>query len=203
MSEVVKKKQGTKHKSEQERREQILSCSMEVFLNKGYHNTTMKEIVASTGLSKGAIYHYFSCKEEIFNAIFLDFDQKITADFERVSVADDPLTEIKNLLTSTLDEMIRFFRMYYVCLEMSESDALQQQFDQTTEFIRQSVTRSIKEKYDLPTQVDVEDVFSSFNLMMEGLLSLAATKKSFEPKASLQVVFRVIDHLLEVSEQKK
>lgn len=199
----MKKKQGTKHKSEQERREQILSCSMEVFLSKGYHNTTMKEIVASTGLSKGAIYHYFSSKEDIFNAIFLDFDQKITADFERISVADDPLTEIKNLLTSTLDEMIRFFRMYYVCLEMSESDALQRQFDQTTEFIRQSVTRSITEKYDLPTQVDVEDVFSSFNLMMEGLLSLAATKKSFNANEQLLVVFRVIDHLLEVKQESK
>jgi len=197
----VKKKQGTKHKSEQERREQILNCSMEVFLNKGYHNTTMKEIVAATGLSKGAIYHYFDSKEDIFNAIFLDFDQKMRSDFERVSDADDPLAEIKQLISDKLDEMISFFRMYYVCIEMSESEALQQRFDQTTEYIRENVTRAITEKHNLSTKVDADDFFTSFNLMMEGLLSLAATKNSFDARGHLQVVFRVIDHLFESKEE--
>lgn len=48
----------------------ILDTSMELFLKKGYDNTTIQEIVDELGdLSKGAIYHHFKSKEEILEAV--------------------------------------------------------------------------------------------------------------------------------------
>ncbi|HOP03843.1 MAG TPA: TetR/AcrR family transcriptional regulator [Tenuifilaceae bacterium] len=47
-------------------RVRILSESFKLFLSKGYREVTMKELVEKSKLSKGAFYHYFSSKEELF-----------------------------------------------------------------------------------------------------------------------------------------
>ena len=54
----------------------ILSESFKLFLTKGYREVTMRELVNTSKLSKGAFYHYFSSKEELFKesikAFFLE-----------------------------------------------------------------------------------------------------------------------------------
>lgn len=50
--------------------ERILDVSQHLFLEKGYDNTTVQDIVEELGgLSKGAIYHHFKSKEEIMDAV--------------------------------------------------------------------------------------------------------------------------------------
>ena len=48
----------------------ILDVSTRLFVEKGYEQTSLQDIINETKLSKGAIYHHFSSKEEIFEAIF-------------------------------------------------------------------------------------------------------------------------------------
>jgi TetR/AcrR family transcriptional repressor of nem operon len=50
-------------------KEVILNASLKLFLQKSYKEVTMKEIVTETGLSKGAFYHYFSSKEQVFEEV--------------------------------------------------------------------------------------------------------------------------------------
>jgi len=47
-------------------KEYIMKTSLGLFLKKSFKDVTMKEIVEKTGLSKGAFYHYFNSKEELF-----------------------------------------------------------------------------------------------------------------------------------------
>ncbi len=49
-------------------REHILNVAFELFLNKGYKEVTMSELEKATGLTKGAFYHHFKDKLEIFEA---------------------------------------------------------------------------------------------------------------------------------------
>ena len=46
------------NKSKEERQGQILDAALKVFVNKGYADTRMDDIVNKSGLSKGAIYHH-------------------------------------------------------------------------------------------------------------------------------------------------
>ena len=49
----------------------ILDAALELFLQKGYEHTSIQDIVDHLdGLTKGAIYHHFKNKEEIFDAAF-------------------------------------------------------------------------------------------------------------------------------------
>ena len=50
--------------------EKILDVAKKLFLEKGYDQTTIQDIVDELGgLTKGAIYHHFKSKEDIMNAL--------------------------------------------------------------------------------------------------------------------------------------
>jgi TetR/AcrR family transcriptional regulator, transcriptional repressor for nem operon len=50
-------------------KEHILEVSLNLFLQKNFKEVTMQEIVEKTGLSKGAFYHYFKSKEQVFEDV--------------------------------------------------------------------------------------------------------------------------------------
>ena len=47
-------------------KQHILDVALKLFLQKGFKEVTMRDIVEQTGLSKGAVYHYFASKEVLF-----------------------------------------------------------------------------------------------------------------------------------------
>ena len=44
----------------------ILDAAAQLFTERGYDKTSLQDIIQMTGLSKGAIYHHFASKEDIF-----------------------------------------------------------------------------------------------------------------------------------------
>lgn len=68
----------------------ILDTSERLFIEKGYDNTTIQDIVDHLGdLSKGAIYHHFKGKEEIMDAVsrrYYDFDYDAYLKTERTGL---------------------------------------------------------------------------------------------------------------------
>jgi AcrR family transcriptional regulator len=51
---------------EQEVKDRIVNAACRVFSTKGYHNSTIADVVQESGLSVGAIYTYFAGKDELF-----------------------------------------------------------------------------------------------------------------------------------------
>lgn len=51
------------------RRAELLDCAQGLFLTRGYDQTTVNDVIAATGLSKGAFYHHFRAKEDLLEAI--------------------------------------------------------------------------------------------------------------------------------------
>jgi len=65
-------------------KEYILKTALKLFLKNNFKEVTMKEIVDKTGLSKGAFYHYFPSKEQLFVEVInriLEF--QINFDFKK------------------------------------------------------------------------------------------------------------------------
>ena len=53
-------------------RESICAAARRLFAQKGYEATTMRDIVAGSGMSKGAIYHHFRSKQEVLRSVVED-----------------------------------------------------------------------------------------------------------------------------------
>ena len=50
----------------QQKKNEIIQAAAIIFGEKGYFPTTMDDLVKASGMSKGAIYHYFKSKEEVY-----------------------------------------------------------------------------------------------------------------------------------------
>jgi AcrR family transcriptional regulator len=68
----------------------ILDVSQRLFLKKGYEDTSIQDIIDGLGgLSKGAVYHHFKSKEEIFNAVGDRYNEQVIKELK--AVRDDPV----------------------------------------------------------------------------------------------------------------
>lgn len=54
---------------QESRRLQIIEAAVKCFSQKGFHKTTMQDIIIESGLSSGAIYLYFKSKTDIIKVI--------------------------------------------------------------------------------------------------------------------------------------
>ena len=50
----------------------VEDVAIQLFMEQGYHATSMRQIAKRAGLALGGIYNHFSSKEEIFEAIIID-----------------------------------------------------------------------------------------------------------------------------------
>lgn len=72
----------------QERKAQILQAALACFARKGYHQTTMDDIVKESGLSKGGIYWHFDSKRDLLMSLFTELvgdPEEIFASFSKAS----------------------------------------------------------------------------------------------------------------------
>jgi AcrR family transcriptional regulator len=56
-------------KTAAERKDELVDCAQALFFAKGYEATTIADIIARAGLSKGAFYHHFESKEDLLDAL--------------------------------------------------------------------------------------------------------------------------------------
>ncbi len=54
----------------------IVSAAWSLFYRQGYDNTTVEEIIAESGTSKGSFYHYFEGKDALLSSLSYLFDEK-------------------------------------------------------------------------------------------------------------------------------
>ena len=73
-----------RNKYPEETVKRILDAATQLFVEKGYDATSLADIIAATHLSKGAIYHHFASKEDIFAAIFQRISQENTEALTRI-----------------------------------------------------------------------------------------------------------------------
>ncbi|WP_030455985.1 TetR/AcrR family transcriptional regulator [Herbidospora cretacea] len=51
-------------------RQRLLSAATRLFAEKGFESTSVQEIVAAAGVTKGAMYHYFDSKDDLLHEIY-------------------------------------------------------------------------------------------------------------------------------------
>ncbi len=66
---VVSRREITTPKAE-ETRERIVDAALDLFRDKGFDETTMRDIAGAAGVATGAAYYYFRSKEELVMAFY-------------------------------------------------------------------------------------------------------------------------------------
>jgi AcrR family transcriptional regulator len=70
----------------------IIKAARRIFGERGFAAATMDDVAASARVAKGAVYHHFTTKEALFEAVFEQTSLELVADLDCISRAEkDPL----------------------------------------------------------------------------------------------------------------
>lgn len=76
-------------------RSSIISAARECFIREGYENTHTDTILERAGVSRGALYHYFSSKRDVFEAVYVSMVEETIAHALRTRInSSSPLEEL-------------------------------------------------------------------------------------------------------------
>jgi len=64
-------------KTVEERRKEIISTAYKLFLEKGYDETAVSDIVKEMGVAQGTFYYYFESKEDVLEAITINLVEEL------------------------------------------------------------------------------------------------------------------------------
>ena len=84
-------------------KQNIIKESLQLFSVKGYHNTSLNDILEATNLTKGGLYGHFKSKEDIWHK---SYEEAViiwrNIVFKDVGSIDDPIKRIKKALENDL-----------------------------------------------------------------------------------------------------
>lgn len=99
-------------------RDVIAAAAHQLFLEQGYHGTSMRQIASATGLALGGIYNHFESKEQIFSEVliahhpYLDVLPALQA--AQGETVEEFVRDAANRLVSNLDERLDFLKLLFI-----------------------------------------------------------------------------------------
>ena len=83
----------------------ILDSACRIFAEKGYHNASVRDVAAATGVSPAGLYYYFQSKEELLHLILetslASLIQRVEGELAQVK---DPAVRLRTILRAHLDQ---------------------------------------------------------------------------------------------------
>ncbi|RYU12946.1 TetR/AcrR family transcriptional regulator [Nocardioides iriomotensis] len=155
----------------------LVEVAAELFTAQGYAGTSLDEIVAGARVTKGALYHHFSGKQALFEAVFEQVEDDASSSIKRaVRDEKDPWEKALTGLRAFLDVLQR---PEYRRLVIQEGPAVlgyekyREQEERSTYGIVQDIVSSVLASYDLePSMVE------TFSRVFFGAMSAAGSAVS-------------------------
>ena len=99
------------------RRRQIADAAVHLFIKKGFHKTTTRQIARTAEISIGSLYEYFNCKEDILylvcDFIHSEMEQGVASAMAKASGGRDALAKVIREYFMVCHRMSDFILMIY------------------------------------------------------------------------------------------
>lgn len=101
----------------QRRRSQIAEAAVGLFIEKGFHKTTTREIAQTAGIAIGSLYEYVACKEDVLylvcESIHTEVQQGLEGALKRAGGGQSVLAEVIREYFLVCDRMSDFILLMY------------------------------------------------------------------------------------------
>ena len=75
--------------AQEEKRRLLLDAAVRVFAHRGFHDSRVGDITAEAGVAHGLLYHYFTSKDEVLEAVFRDAWGDVLVAFKAIEESDE------------------------------------------------------------------------------------------------------------------
>ncbi len=139
-------------------RQHILEAALAAFRDRGFTNTTMRDIAKGAGMSLGAAYHYFDSKDAIVAAYYEWMQEEHERRYASAVEGGTVAARIKSILTTKLD-LLRSDRKILVALfaTLADPDHPLSLFGRGTSTVRDRSVDMFREAFDgsgLPEELE-------------------------------------------------
>lgn len=137
-------------KQNKQRREKLLDCALDLFIAKGYFNTSIRDIIVSSGFGTGTFYNYFIDKEDVLKALLESFAAEIISSIREYYTVQEDLyerfIETKRLTMAVFAENERLSEIYSRVAGASEpiDQCIKQFEDKLLEFYCKNIRYGIE-----------------------------------------------------------
>lgn len=133
---------------ETEKYTQIMSVAAALFARQGYQKTTINEIVATAGISKGLFYHYFENKKELYLLLYETYTDVLSHDIrEKVDVSEtdffNRLRQICHLRIDFVTRMPHLWDFLYSAYNEEHTDIAPLIQNKNAQILQESYSSSV------------------------------------------------------------
>lgn len=137
-----------------QKRNLILENAKKVFVERGYKNVTMKDVIEASGISRGGLYLYFSGTDEIFREVLkreaAQDDDVFSDTFTDETTAGDVLylflkEQKKELFRKKDNFTVAIYEYYFSEENKAEGKELKKQFDKATKLVAKLIEAGTQE----------------------------------------------------------
>lgn len=181
-------------------RERILECAFDEMYREGYGGASLDQILADSGVTKGALYHHFGSKAELAVAVIEEVIRPrfLALWIDPVTGADDPVTALVATIRANLADVDDCFiqcgcPLNNLSQELSASDELFRKhlngvFDQARRTLANALLHG-QEMGTVRTDSDPRAVASFILAGLEGLATTLKTSRDLEVAVAAGEVF--------------
>jgi AcrR family transcriptional regulator len=87
------------------RRDELLAIAARLFAEKGFRNTTVRDIADAAGILSGSLYHHFDSKESMVDEILSTFQEELFGQYDAILSSPDldPLAKLEQAVLVSFD----------------------------------------------------------------------------------------------------
>ena len=178
-----------------ERKKQIRQAAMKVFLDKGFRNTVMNDIMEATGLSRGGLYHHYDSTYEIL------YDIMVEGNKYREKIIYDEMNKTSQDFSEVLSEIILEKMLYqsdYVSIyamflqELNHDDKLKDLYEKLKKSSSDSILMLFDEDVRGELSEAIELITDLINTFILGCEVLNARENFVNNKLVLKKMIGII-----------
>jgi AcrR family transcriptional regulator len=186
-------------------REEFLTAALAVFARKGFHNSSVDEIVAKAGRSKGGFYHHFQSKDQLYLELV---DQMLEASTAKLVQGMQAGDSVRNILMSLVasfepvmtnaERMRAMTDFQFQALRSPEIAAIMKHIHKKLLGALAGLFRSAVERGELRGEFDAETVAdlmlsSGRGIVINSLISDEATRIPERLHAFIRIQMRALE----------
>jgi AcrR family transcriptional regulator len=179
----------------EERQARIAECALGVFVEKGFHASTIRDIAAACDMSMGQLYHYISSKDDVLFLVHRHCARQQVAELEEaidgVVGARERLVAAlaaAHVLTLRKRDIAEFLITESRHLDLAHRRALAKTGELTTRRFWRDLLTEVEREHPLPCSVDEATNLLNYVMVLPGMTGW--NRKASSDRFFLQFVCR-------------